>query len=276
MEFTGERFVPNSTASIETEIEHLQRYYSILDIVRNGVILDAACGEGYGVNLMADHAKFVFGIDIDTETIEHALSTYEKNNVEFLNASVTDIPLKDHSVDIVVSFETIEHIGEHEQHLFLKEITRVLKKSGILIISTPNKLVYSDQSHYQNPFHVKEFYQEEFENFLSGYFKYVDLFYQKAQINYVINCFDNQLLEILPSSETYNPSGKYFIAICGNKPNKQNISSIILDENHQYEDLLAQLIQIQHIAEKRDQKIKKLQLELEEKNKLLNQLTKKE
>ena len=58
---------------------------------------------------------------------------------------------------MVISFETIEHVDEAMQRGFLTEIRRVLKDDGILIISTPNKEVYSDQYHYHNEFHVKNF-----------------------------------------------------------------------------------------------------------------------
>ena len=71
---------------------------------------------------------------------------------------------------MVVSFETIEHVGEEIQKKFLEEICRVLKPEGTLIMSTPNKAVYTDLVEGENPFHVKEFYVKEFQEFLGSRF----------------------------------------------------------------------------------------------------------
>src|SRR6185436_20367656 len=103
------------------------------------IVLDIACGEGYGVNLLSHNSKFVFGVDIDSQVISHASTKYKQSNVKFIPGSATQIPLPDFSVDVVTSFETLEHLEDHTT--MMSEIKRVLKLNGILIISTPDKKI---------------------------------------------------------------------------------------------------------------------------------------
>lgn len=172
--WTGERletFVNNRIA-----IEHIHRYALAKNYIENKIVLDIACGEGYGSNLMSEKASFVYGVDIDLETISKASCKYKKNNIKFLKGSTSDIPLEENSIDIVVSFETLEHHDKHDE--MMVEIKRVLKPNGILIISSPDKLYYSDFRNYNNIFHKKELYKDEFINLLREYFKNILLLSQ--------------------------------------------------------------------------------------------------
>ena len=107
-------------------------------------VLDIACGEGYGANLLAFVASKVIGVDLDAGTIAHAKAKYRRRNLHFVQGSCTEIPCEDHSIDLVASFETIEHISEHDA--FLSEIKRVLAPGGILVISSPHKAEYQKVS----------------------------------------------------------------------------------------------------------------------------------
>ncbi|MBA9074617.1 ubiquinone/menaquinone biosynthesis C-methylase UbiE [Flavobacterium gossypii] len=172
--WTGERletFVYNRIA-----IEHLHRYSIATEYCSDKIVLDIACGEGYGSHLMSEKASFVYGVDIDNECISQAKLKYKKQNIEFLVGSTSKIPLEDNSVDIVVSYETIEHHDEHDE--MMTEIKRVLKPNGLLIISTPDKLYYSDMRKLENEFHVKELYKEEFSDLASRYFSQTQLLSQ--------------------------------------------------------------------------------------------------
>ena len=91
------------------------------------------------------------GIDISLEACEHA---HRKYGVDARIGSAEAIPLPDRSIDMVVSFETIEHVDCPAD--FLRECARVLVPEGMLIISTPNRPVYSGDGR-QNPFHRVEF-----------------------------------------------------------------------------------------------------------------------
>lgn len=176
MPFTGERFTPETHGNIE--LEHLHRYALACELAAGRTILDIACGEGYGSAMLAKKAKKVIGVDISEETIRHANKRYKKQNIEFKVGSCSDIPLPDGSVDYVVSFETIEHHDQHEQ--MMKEIKRVLRPNGILLISSPDKGNYNDKLGYDNEFHVKELNENEFKRLINKYFKRSAYFGQRV------------------------------------------------------------------------------------------------
>ncbi|MEP1487164.1 MAG: class I SAM-dependent methyltransferase [Algibacter sp.] len=173
--WTGERL--ETFIHSRDTIEHLHRYAIVNDYIKGKAVLDIACGEGYGSNLMSENAKFVFGVDIDSHAVGEAQVKYKKANIEFKVGSADNIPLDDDSIDVIVSFETIEHHNKH--HEMMSEIKRVLKPEGIVIISTPDKLYYSDLRNLKNEFHIKELYKQEFLTLVSSYFKNVQLLNQK-------------------------------------------------------------------------------------------------
>ncbi|MBU9301182.1 glycosyltransferase [Burkholderia multivorans] len=176
LDFTGERFIP--TEQGEIRYEHMHRYGWVLDVVSGKDVLDIACGEGYGSSLLAKSARSVVGVDIDPKTVAHASQRYAgEGNLRFVAGSASSIPLVDSSIDVVVSFETIEHLAE--QHEMLTEIRRVLKPNGMVVISSPNKKVYSDDRDYHNEFHVKELYFDEFDALLREHFPSIRYFGQR-------------------------------------------------------------------------------------------------
>src|SRR5215467_7936272 len=101
---------------------------------------------------------------------------YAAENLEFKQASVTELPFEDASFDLVVAFEVIEHL-EHWRG-FLEESRRVLAASGQLIVSTPNRLYYTESRGVEgpNPFHVHEFDFAEFNAELKSIFPHVSMF----------------------------------------------------------------------------------------------------
>lgn len=179
MEFTGERFIP--TESGEIRHEHLHRYAWCRQFAVGKAVLDIACGEGYGSAMLAEVAASVKGVDISREAVEHARRTYEEvPNLTFLEGNAADIPLPDESVDLVVSFETIEH---HDRHVeMISEIRRVLRPDGVLIISSPNRPVYSDKAGHHNEFHVKELDFAELDELLRAKFEKVRYYGQRLAV----------------------------------------------------------------------------------------------
>lgn len=180
--WTGERletFIHNENTN-----EHLHRYAQALDIVGDKVVLDIASGEGYGSNLLSGFAKQVIGVDVDENTVANAMIKYRKNNLQFLTGRAEAIPCDDNFFDVVVSFETIEHHDKHDEMML--EVRRVLKPGGLFIISSPDKLFYSDKSGYKNPYHVKELYADEFKTLLRKYFKQTLFLRQKSFFGSVI------------------------------------------------------------------------------------------
>ncbi len=164
----------------EVMLEHLHRYAIALELCRNKVVLDIASGEGYGSNMLANVALKVIGVDISDEAVNAANTKYAKkhNNLEFIRGSADSIPTTPGLFDVVVSFETIEHHDKHRE--MISEIKRVLKPDGLLVISSPDKLFYSDKKGTTNPFHVKELYKDEFKSLLTDSFKNVELFRQNS------------------------------------------------------------------------------------------------
>jgi ubiquinone/menaquinone biosynthesis C-methylase UbiE len=162
----GERL--ETTRNDGVAVEHLHRYAITLGLVQGKDVLDLASGEGYGSNLISSAANSVIGVDISEEAINHARKKYKKENLKFLQGSADKVPVESGSIDVVVSFETIEHHDKHDEMML--EIKRVLKKDGILIISSPDKLNYTDIPRQHNPYHVKELYLDEFKSLVSKYF----------------------------------------------------------------------------------------------------------
>jgi SAM-dependent methyltransferase len=150
--FTGERFMPEVRGPIW--YEHWHRYAAVAPLAAGKRVLDAACGEGYGSYLLAQDAVAVTGVDIAADAIAHAAGHYAQPNLQFTIGSVTQLPLPPASVDLIVSFETIEHLREQEQ--MLAEFRRVLGADGILVISSPNRPVYNEGGGVENHFHVRE------------------------------------------------------------------------------------------------------------------------
>ena len=175
LEFTGERFMPSRFDNIF--LEHIHRYHMAKQLAVGKIVLDIASGEGYGSDLLASVASRVIGVDISEDAVAHASGVYTRDNLEFHVGSCTDIPLPDHCVDVVVSFETLEHIDAHE--LMMTEIKRVLRPDGCLILSTPEKGAYTDATGLVNPFHVKELYRHEFDALMRRHFRAVAMHGQR-------------------------------------------------------------------------------------------------
>lgn len=176
LEFTGERFTPE--CSREIWYEHWHRYEFARGLAAGKRVLDAACGEGYGSALLAGTAQSVVGVDIDAPTIRHAQARYgNAANVTFVQGDCTVLPFPERSFDVIVSFETLEHVAEQER--LVAGFARLLADDGVLIVSSPDKRTYSDASGFRNEYHVRELYRDELVALLHAQFGCVRLFGQK-------------------------------------------------------------------------------------------------
>jgi SAM-dependent methyltransferase len=165
LDFTGERFVPGVGGEIV--YEHVHRYAFARRYAGGRRVLDVACGEGYGSALLAPVAREVTGVDIDAPTVAHARETYASHrNLRFVEGSAAQLPLADASVDLIVSFETIEHLPAADQPRMLAEFSRVLTDDGVLVLSAPNRPEYSEARGYVNPYHRHEHDRAELERLL--------------------------------------------------------------------------------------------------------------
>ena len=171
--------------------------------------------------MLARHAAQVTGVDIDTPTVERARGKYVADNLCFLQGSATDIPLDDDSVDLVISFETIEHLMEQDRMLY--EIRRVLRPEGFLLISSPDKYEYSDVPGYHNEFHLKELYRQEFEALLQKHFNRHALLGQRVVFGSLIASAETRpFLSWSKVEEQGRTEGLahavYYIAVAGDGP----------------------------------------------------------
>jgi O-antigen biosynthesis protein len=220
MEFTGERFMPTERGRIR--LEHYHRYAIVQQVVTGKAVLDVACGEGYGSSFMAEVATSVIGVDISAEAVQHASSTYKKSNLEFLQGSATQLDFGNATFDVVVSFETIEHLLEQAQ--MLSEIRRVLRPDGFLIISSPNRPIYSEESGEHNEFHVKELDFVEFDQLLRAQFLRIQYSGQRMLMGSVIQPLEENASAFIAWNDdgvSLRPNSGhltdpvYFMAICG-------------------------------------------------------------
>ncbi|MDE2080558.1 MAG: methyltransferase domain-containing protein [Burkholderiales bacterium] len=184
LEFTGERYVPTEPG--ELRLEHLHRYAWSRRLVADKDVLDLASGEGYGSCMLAEAgARSVVGVDLSAEVVAHARQAYGgRPGLRFLQGDAAAVPLADRSVDVVVSFETLEHHDRHEA--MLSEIRRVLRPQGLLVMSSPNRPVYDAQNQQRNEFHVKELDHGEFMALLKRHFQHVRVFGQRMALGTAI------------------------------------------------------------------------------------------
>src|SRR5262249_37793073 len=169
---------------------------------------------------------------------------YLKSNLDFKVGSITDIPIEGNNVfDVVVCFEALEHIKEHEN--LLKEVKRLLTPAGLFIVSTPNKRTYSDETQFSNPFHLRELYFDEFKELLGSHFKWLNVLGQRIYCNsniwplfwpsgrvaeYVIEKGTDQFNFV--ANEKRVPT--YFIALASDvEETISSVGSLLIDQSNQ-------------------------------------------
>lgn len=255
--FTGERMT--SAASGQIEYEHIHRYLFARELCRGVDVLDIAAGEGYGAALLAQSARSVVGVDLDLAAVEHARATYRRDGLRFLQGDARVIPLPDASVDRVVSFETIEHFFEHEA--FLREVRRVLRPGGQLIISSPDRDVYSPLGGHVNPFHVHELSRREFHELLLKHFPHCDLYSQRpltgsalvvdAQPSAAGDGLDHMTFEKRDAEHIEASAGLprafYAVAVASDRPMPRRLNSLYIETSNvdQPFRLMSELDQVQ-------------------------------
>jgi len=214
MQFTGERVVPGE---VEPDLwnEHLSRYYFAQPLMAGRSVLDVGCGTGYGSSILAGGARTVLGVDISEEAIGFAQQNYQRSNLQFLVADCSRLSLRTESVDGIACFEVIEHLADQEA--FLGELRRVLKENGLLVISTPNRVFYTEECKESNPFHTREFDFLEFGSCLRKYFGKVEICYQNHAYSVVIanpSLRHSVLPRVNGSQEKLESTSNFFVAIC--------------------------------------------------------------
>lgn len=256
-EFTGERVIPGQV-DVDLLNEHMARYTFAARLARGKRVLDAGCGAGYGSAELARAAERVVGVDRAPEAIEFARAHYAAANVSFEEGSCEALPHADASFELVVAFEVIEHLENWRG--FLREVRRVLAPNGQLVVSTPNKLYYTESrgADGANPFHVHEFDFEEFRAELTAVFPHVSLFLENH-----VEGFTFQPQEAGHTAEVRVDAGDpapdeshFFVAVCANRPQTGNPTFVYVPR-------------AANVLREREHHIDLLQKELDEKNRWL-------
>lgn len=240
--FTGERLTSELTG--ETEIEHLHRYLLAREFCRGKDVLDIASGEGYGSALIAQTANSVVGVEIAPDAVQHAQQSYHATNLRYACGDARTIPLSAASVDVVVSFETLEHFAEQGQ--FIEEVRRVLRDGGLLIVSTPDRDNYSPAEIAANPYHIRELTRGEFESLLHDSFRHVSFLLQRPMIGSVMmpgiarsadnqTCFERRGMQHFESSDGL-ARARYLIGFASDEETK-GLSTTVYIETSSLGDL---------------------------------------
>jgi hypothetical protein len=134
--------------------------------------------------LLAQVALSAVGVEIASDAVAHASSSYVRENLQYLQGDARALPLPDASRDVVVSFETIEHFAEQQE--FLDEVRRVLRPGGLFVVSTPDRDNYSPTGSPVNAYHVKELTGTEFNALLRSRFPNVSSALQRPIFGSVV------------------------------------------------------------------------------------------
>jgi len=176
LELTGERTLPDVPEENYWFQRHLCVYEWIAAQVRGRVVVDMACGEGYGSAVLARQAREVIGVDANPEAHEHARLRYRAPNLRFERALIDDF---DEPCDAIVFLQTIEHLTD--PGAVLDNFRRLMARAepgGVAFISTPNVLTLAPRGAEKsgNPWHVREYRAHEFRALCEAHFGSVELF----------------------------------------------------------------------------------------------------
>jgi 2-polyprenyl-3-methyl-5-hydroxy-6-metoxy-1,4-benzoquinol methylase len=173
LELTGERTLPDVPEENYWFRRHLAVYEWIAARVKGVRVIDMACGEGYGSDVLARMAAEVVGVDANPEAHEHARLRYLRENLRFERDLVETYA---EPADAVVFLQTIEHL--QDPSAVLKHFRALVGSAGRVFVSTPNVLTLAPKGaeRSDNPWHVHEYRAEEFERICRGTFSAVQVY----------------------------------------------------------------------------------------------------
>lgn len=164
-----ERFDPDAMAGGLMEAEHRARYWWAAGWVEGSRVLDAGCGMGYGTAMLAARGPAsLAGVDLSESALAAARAELG-DRADLTVADVRELPFEADTFDVIVCFEVIEHVERQDEAL--AELARVLAPDGVLLVSSPNRDIYTPG----NPFHVHEYTPDEFAEALGSHFQHVAL-----------------------------------------------------------------------------------------------------
>lgn len=257
---SGERMIPGLHHEAVVYAEHIVRYLFATRFVAGKQVLDVASGVGYGADLLRSAgATEVVALDRSPEAVKYGKKHHSKFRPAYVLGDVESLPLQSAQFDVVVSFETVEHIPDYQR--FLAEVKRALRRDGLFIVSTPNRGV-----HVGSPFHTKEFTFDEFEEALAGHFRYVKTFSQDDWIASAV--FSPEEMEgsdkpIAGQVSLFKAVGKspsetlYMVSLCSEVPLPEAGQEVVLTSLYEMRYYLEEIA-------RRDAEIERFKTELSE------------
>jgi 2-polyprenyl-3-methyl-5-hydroxy-6-metoxy-1,4-benzoquinol methylase len=173
LELTGERTLPDVPAENYWYRRHLAVYEWIARRTAGLRVVDLACGEGYGSDVLAAAgASSVVGVDANPQAHEHARLRYVRPNLRFARDLVETFS---QPCDAVVFLQTIEHVRNPDE--ILEHVKELIGPSGVAYVSTPNVLTLAPEGAARsgNPWHVKEYRAHEFRSLCEAHFASVEV-----------------------------------------------------------------------------------------------------
>jgi len=256
-EFTGERLIPGQV-DVDLLNEHMARYTFAARLACGKRVLDAGCGAGYGAAELAAEALTVVGVDVAEEAIDFARAHYPLPNLTFERGTCTALPHADGSFDLVVAFEVIEHLENWRE--LLREARRVLAPGGQFVVSTPNKLYYTESRGREgaNPFHVHEFEFAEFREELTAVFPHVSLYLENhvEGVTFQPHEAGSTVETRVDEGEPAPDESHFFVAVCALRPLTGNPTFVYIPRSA-------------NVLRERERHIAKLESELAVKNQWL-------
>jgi 2-polyprenyl-3-methyl-5-hydroxy-6-metoxy-1,4-benzoquinol methylase len=276
----GERLVPDLHHDAVSFAEHMVRYLFVSRLVKGKVVLDVASGVGYGSELMkAAGARRVTALDYSAEATRYGKGRYAGEGIEYVTGDAQELPFRDGSMDVIASFETIEHLPNPAR--FLEEVRRTLRLGGVLVLSTPNRGVFVEG----NPYHLHEFTYDELETLLQHSFKNVRTYVQDDWISSTVLTpeeMEKQDYHLNGPIHTYKAMSRaasqalFVVSICsdGELPtaDKQAVMTEIyemkgfLEELARKDEQIVRLAELPSILEAKDRHITDFQRMIEEKD----------
>jgi SAM-dependent methyltransferase len=171
--YSGER-LNDSKLLAPQRIENLARFEFFIKHLPDGLVLDYGCGIGEGTHFIATHKGYrVFGLDISIEAVNYASKTFKKPDLSFTCGDVMAPIFASKIFDGIISLEVIEHITEAK--IFLNNVNKLLKRTGVFMLSTPNRLISSPIPNTLWPDHVIEYDAKELRELLNMFFHSVTI-----------------------------------------------------------------------------------------------------
>jgi len=191
----GQRFIFKAIKSHRLKTDTFMCYLFSSKFIADKVVLDAACGTGFGTFFLAQEAKEIWGVDFFEEVVDYSKKNYSRANIKFLTGDLLNFKLPDNFFDVITSFYTLEQTDDPK--LLLDNFRRALKPDGLLILSTPNKKVVSPfRKEPIGKFNKFEFYKKDLEKMFADKFE-VEWYGQRCAFSPYANYFVRRFIRLI-------------------------------------------------------------------------------